>query len=473
MNRRQFLATATAATIGSTIRITDAAEAEATTMHVELLPDQKLGTIAADFTGLGYEISSPGQVGLMSAKNERMIQFIRTLGASGVIRVGGNTSDYAHWSADGAAVASPEGTIVNRAVINDLGDFCQAIKWKLIWGLNLGRGSAEEAAAEAKAVSESLRDSLLAFEIGNEPDLFAPAHRKRGYKYADFLNDYRAFKKVIRQAVPDAPFAGPDVANQTAWVESFAKDEGSDLKLLTHHHYSQGPPERPTTTIENLLAGKTNLQKRLDTIGAASKSSGVPYRFCEVNSCFHGGKAGVSDTFASALWVLDLMFTLASSNCAGVNIETGMNQLGRISDYSPIYPVGDNGYVARPIYYGMLAFRENLGCERLAVKFDAGNLNVKVYAVSASHGIRLTLINKELIRAAEIQLKAGQNVHGALINRLQAPSAASKDGVTFAGKSVDVDGKFAAGTPDVMASSDGNFRIALPPTSAAVVLLPK
>jgi len=471
MNRRQFLATATAATIGSTIRITNAAEGEATTIRVDVQPGQKLGVIPIDFMGLGYEISSVGLPGLMSAKNDRMVQFIRTLGSSGVIRIGGNTSDYAHWSADGTAVSSPEGTIVNRAVINDLGDFCRAIKWKLIWGLNLGRGSAEEATAEAKAVSESLRDSLLAFEIGNEPDLFAPAHRKRGYKYADFLNDYRAFKKVIRQAVPNAPFAGPDVANQTAWLESFAKDEGSDLKLLTHHHYSQGPPERPTTTIENLLAGKTNLQKRLETIEAASKSSGVPYRFCEVNSCFHGGKPGVSDTFASALWVLDLMFTLAASNCAGVNIETGMNQLGRISDYSPIYPVGNNGYVARPIYYGMLAFRENLGCERLAVKLDAGETNVKAYAVATSEGTRLTLINKDLTRNLSVQINAGATIRTALVSRLRAPSAQSQDHVSFASTQVDSDGHWSAGAPEVVASVDGKLHVALPAVSAAVVLL--
>ena len=471
MNRRTFLSAAAAATIGGTVRFTGAADPEVTPVKLEIMPSQKLGIIPLDFSGLGYEISSPGQAGLMSPKNARMLQFVQTLGTAGVIRIGGNTSDYAHWSADGTAVSSPEGTIVNRAVLNDLGDFCRALNWKLIWGLNLGRGTAEEAAAEAKAVSESLRDSLLAFEIGNEPDLFAPAHRKKGWSYKDFLTDYRAFKKVIRQAVPGAPFAGPDVANQTAWVESFAKDEGSDLKLLTHHHYSQGPPERKTSTIENLLEGNTNLQQRLDKIATTSKASGVPFRFCEDNSCFHGGKSGVSDTFASALWVLDHMWMIAASGGAGVNIETGMNQLGRISDYSPIYPVGENGYVARPIYYGMLAFRHNVGGERIGLKLDAGGSNVKAYAVATPRGTRVTLINKDMSRNISVRLTAGAAATTASVVRLTAPSAESKDGVTFAANQVDADGHWSPGKPEVSAVVDGNFTVSVPAVSAAIVLL--
>ena len=49
-----------------------------------------------------------------------------------------------------------------------------------------------------------------------------------------------------------------------------------------------------------------------------------------------GGRPGVSDTMAGALWVLDYMFTLAQYGCAGVNTETGVNQLDFISSYSPI-----------------------------------------------------------------------------------------------------------------------------------------
>ena len=36
----------------------------------------------------------------------------------------------------------------------------------------------------------------------------------------------------------------------------------------------------------------------------------------------HAGKRGVSDTFASALWVLDTLFNLAAVGVDGVNVHT-------------------------------------------------------------------------------------------------------------------------------------------------------
>jgi hypothetical protein len=59
---------------------------------------------------------------------------------------------------------------------------------------------------------------------------------------------------------------------------------------------------------------------------------------------------------ASALWVLDYHFTLAANGCSGANMETGVNQLGFVSSYSPIGDDGHGHYSARPEYYGMLAF---------------------------------------------------------------------------------------------------------------------
>ena len=230
-------------------------------------------------------------------------------------------------------------------------------------------------------------------------------HRKRGWNYDGFYADYIRFKKAVRTRVPKVPLAGPDVAGHTDWVERFAKDEAGDAVLLTHHHYSQGPPENPNTTIENLLAGKTSLSRILPRLQAISAASRIPYRFCEVNSCFHGGKPGVADTFASALWVLDLMHTMASFDCGGINIETGINQLDRISDYSPIHPDGKGGYVARPIYYGMLAFARGGRGKRLPVDVDAGDANFKAFAVGEDAGVsRLTLINKEMNTSIEAKI---------------------------------------------------------------------
>ena len=470
LNRREFLAASAMAGFAGLAGSSRAAEPATSAARLTLMPEKVLGRIPADFIGLGYEISSVGQRGLLSGTNHRLIRFVRTLGDAGVIRIGGDTSDSAHWSSDAPAISAPKGTVVNKAVISDLGEFLRATGWKLIWGLNLGSGTANEAVEEAQAVADAAGSSLLAFEIGNEPDLFVPAHRRKGFGYADFLGEYRRLKKLIRARLPAAPFAGPDVASATDWVPRFARDEGSDLKLLTHHYYAQGPPRSESTTIENLLAGKTGLEKWLERIAPAAEAAHLPYRFCEVNSCYHGGKPGVSDSFASALWVLDLMFTLASHGSAGINIETGINQLGRVSDYSPIYPMGKDGYVARPIYYGMLAFARAGNGRLIGCELVAGDLNVKAYSVVAEDGTRrVTLINKELTRPMKVRVIAGGKVRTATVARLVARSASSQDGVSLCGAVVDADGRWTPAPPDHLNVQNAEFDVDLPSASAAIV----
>ena len=136
---------------------------------------------------------------------------------------------------------------------------------------------------------------MLAFEIGNEPDLFSRAkHRPPGYGYEQWLADYRRYKTALRAQLPGVPLAGPDVAGKTDWVTRFAADEGKDAVLLTHHYYREG--QNPGSTIEKLLGVDPKLQPQLEQLRAASQSCGVPYRICEVNSFSGGGRPGVSDT---------------------------------------------------------------------------------------------------------------------------------------------------------------------------------
>src|SRR5580658_7050809 len=143
MNRREFLA-------GSALAAS--AFAAPVQSSVTVRTDRPLGTIAPDFMGLGYEISSVAKPKLMNAANSVYLQLVRTLGARGVIRIGGNTSDFASYSPNAPAVSSARGTVVNDAALRDLGGFLEATGWKLIWGLNLGRASEAEAIAEAKTV---------------------------------------------------------------------------------------------------------------------------------------------------------------------------------------------------------------------------------------------------------------------------------------------------------------------------------
>jgi hypothetical protein len=466
MNRRQFMKNSACAAI--TLGAPAVLGSDKPMIGVRVRSGPPVASISHDFLGLGYEISSVARPGLLSRTNNVYVQLLRTLGFDGVVRVGGNTADYARYSPAAQAVSSPFETVVNDAVLQELGGFLQATRWKLIWALNLGRGTEADAIAEARAVQAVAGERLLAFEIGNEPDLFSHAkHRPAGYGYEQWLTDYRRYKTALRAQLPGVPLAGPDVAGKTDWVTRFAADEGKDAVLLTHHYYREG--QNPGSTIEKLLGVDPKLQSQLQQLQAASQSCGVPYRICEVNSFSGGGRPGVSDTLAAALWVLDYMFTLASYGCSGVNMETGVNQLGFISSYSPIGDDEQGHYAAAPEYYGMLAFSLAGRGDLLAVETDAPTPEIKAYATRPRDGgLVLTLINKGEMASA-LHLDTGSQGREASVMRLSGPAIDAKTGIMLAGAEVTSRGAWKAASAEVLPVHKGQFMLSVPAASAAIV----
>jgi hypothetical protein len=462
MNRRDFIARSALAGVALA---TPAAIGD-TRVSVSIGPP--LFTIASDFPGLGYEISSVAGLGLLSPANRAYVELVRTLGREGVVRVGGNTADYARYAAAATPVSSPYGTTVNDHTLKELGGLLEATGWKLIWALNLGNGTEEDAIAEAKAVVAVAQDRLLAFEIGNEPDLFShQKHRPPGYGYEQWLADYRRYKTALRTHLPGVPFAGPDAAGKTEWVSRFAVDEGKDIVLLTHHYYREG--QNPGSTIEKLLGVDPKLQPQLDQLRAASQRCGVPYRICEVNSFSGGGRPGVSDTMASALWVLDYMFTLAANNCGGVNMETGVNQLGFISSYSPIGDDEQGHYSARPEYYGMLAFSLAGRGELLQTKVSPTTTEIKAYATrSKDRALTITLINKGSAGAI-LHLDTKTSSEHSSVLRLEGPAVDARTQVTLGGAEITAAGTWKALKKELLLVSGGQLSIPLAANSAAIL----
>jgi hypothetical protein len=165
-----------------------------------------------------------------------------------------------------------------------------------------------------------------------------------------------------------------------------------------------------------------------------SLHANVPYRLVELNSFSGGGKPGISDTFASALWGLDLKFILASAGGSGINWETGLNQLGFVSSYSPIFEDDEGKFTARPLYYGLLAFSKAAKGDLVHVSNDAGSVNFSSYATSnGQDDLRVTLINKDLSKDVIAQIRVLGSLSSVEVSRLSAPSADAVSGVTFAG----------------------------------------
>lgn len=453
----------------SAFQYAGAAASQPIRIHVDAT--RTMGAIPSSFTGLGYEISSVSTNNLLSPANRTYVQLVRTLGRSGVIRIGGNTSDYSRFGPQGKLVSTPKGSVINEESLQQLGGFLDATGWQLIWGLNLGNGSQQNVIEEAKAIVAIAKDKLLAFEIGNEPDLFAhEGHRPHGYSYENYLTDYRHFKSALRAALPGVPLAGPDAALDNDWAQRFANDEGKDLSLLTHHYY-RGGAGNPASTLDELLHSDPKLTSLLATLKDISERAHLPFRLCETNSFSGGGKPGVSNTFGSALWTLDYMLAVAWGGGSGVNIETGVNQLDFISSYSPIDDDGKGHYTAAPDYYGMLAFAYAGRGEKLALNYDSGPTNLTVYATAeGQHRIAVTIINKDASRDAEIELTFRQPLSRVTAMRLAGPSLESKQGVTFAGANIAADGSWHPARLEPIHLHDASGKVHVPAASAVVLI---
>ncbi len=436
-------------------------------VNVKLDPSTTLVKIPPDFIGFGYETSAVAVPGYFSKKNLPLIELYHTLGPIGLIRIGGNISDHTKYAKDGKAEARPQSevTLINQASLTELGGFVEATGWNVQWGLNLGTGTKEEAVEEALAVKAALGRHLHSFIIGNEVDLL-PKYRGN---YDGYHAAYLQYKAAIRRAIPDTEFSGPDIANETDWCGKFAKTESADLKQVTHHYYRTGAM-KPDATIDTLLQRHEGLEVKLESLHNATSDTRIGYRINETNSFYGGGKAGVSDTFASALWCLDYLFVLASHGSRGVDMQTDINHLGWVSHYSPIFRDESGSLTARPSYYGMLAFTTAAKGDLFKLTASDSGINLTSYGTKEKSGaLWVTLINKDLSRNAEIQIALPDGYTKATALRLSAPTVESKDRVTLGGAAVSKDGKWVPTDREPIAADDGTVTVSVPKTSAILI----
>jgi hypothetical protein len=416
--------------------------------------------------GLSYESALLASSDYFTPRNLSVFGLLRALGADGVLRIGGNTSERTVWS--GAGSSPVDRFVISPAAIDALAALLHALGWKLIYGLNLARGTPEAAADEAAYVANAVGPRLLAFQIGNEPDGFGrwSAVRPPGYGASDFLAEWQRFHSAIRARLPDAPFAGPAVAGETGWIAPFAALGGGSLVLLTRHYYPDGPAGAPHINLPRLLSSARQIGPILSDLQKIARTYGLPFRIAETNSIFAEGQPGVSDTFGAGLWGLELMFQVAWAGGAGINFHTGDAKA-----YTPIGPGVDGRHVARPLFYGMLMFKEACREATGLVPTRAGSseFGLAAYAVrSRNGGLRVCLINKDLSRPAQVHVDVGRRFAAASVLRLAASSADATTGMTLAGAAVDEFGRWA---PTVLEAIRPETVIAVEMPAASAALL--
>ncbi len=476
ISRRTFLANA-AATLAATQLRAQANPGATVTLEI---PGEANGPhMPEDFVGLSYEVQQLVDPAFFSEKNTGLIEQCRKLATHGVLRLGGNTSEFGWFKAtpDSPEPEHPQTREVEgepkakyypvtAEAVRNLAGFLKATGWTCLYGIGMGTNTPDRAAAEAEFVAKTLGDSLQYFQIGNEADLFRNHLRDpKTWGVKPYLDEWLAMARAVAAKVPNANFGMPDVAASVDWLPQIA-DQWSSIQnpprvtRLSHHYYFGGPATNPDVNIPNLLKPATmaRVQKNAEMASGAADKMGVRVRMTEGNTCYRGGKPGVSDVFASALWAADYSLLLASNNYTGVNLHGGtgpatansvggflpgdvmLKEQGKTPEeiathphpfYTPIGTFGDK-YELQPVAYGLKFAGTFAGSTLikadLTTPLQAAGVNATAYAARlASGAVSVIILNKDLEKDVAVTLKFAGHGSRVEVEALHAPAIDSRE----------------------------------------------
>jgi hypothetical protein len=408
---------------------------------------------------------------------------------SPVLRLGGDSTDWSWWPIP--HVARPPGVTFTLTPnwLDVAHSLATAVRGKLILGVDLEADNRAVAAGEATAMVNRIgRDSVAALELGNEPELYGSfgwyrsaagtpvPGRPRDYDPAAFVRDYSSFAPRL----PDVPLAGPSSGAPT-WLAKLAPFMDADprVRLVTVHAYPLKHCTKSKVITSSQLLSEQSSRGLADSVApyvAIAAAHHAPLRVDEMNGISCGGTRGVSDTFTSALWVLDALFEMARGGVSGVNVHTvpgGINEI-----LGPDDSGGTPRMRVHPEFYGMMMFAQAAPAGSRLLKLPAtAPPGVKVWATRASDGvIHVVVINKRAAKSQVLRLRINGAHRVAEVEQLRAPSVRSTGGVTLGGQTFG-----AATSTGVLAGpaahrtvtpADGAYPVTVAPGSAAMLTIP-
>ena len=448
--------------------IAPADSAPADSLSITVHPDQLGKQLRPGFVGLSFGAATVAQDNYASTD---LGGYLRTLGRTGVIRIGGNSGDTTFWTSTGEPAPSwaTSGTITPDK-LHHLATIVRRAGWKVILAVNLKHPDPARAADEAKYARQIFGDSLLAIEIGNEPNFYYSS-------VAAYYTDFESYVAAIEQAAPGVGITGPDAeTNHSSWLGAFAALEADhpDVTEISDHTYPTSACGTSTATIPELL-GTGSVQYETANAQAALSAAaqlGVPAAMTETNSTVCAGTPGVSDTFASALWALDYSLLIAQQGIVNADFMGGTNAAG-CDPYTPLCPTtGD--LTARPIYYGMLA-TELVGTGRFAALDNPDSASVRAYAVRDGH--RLTVVLDDVQDpatngATTVMLNLGSDFRSGRLTALTTSSSAGLSAttdITLGGQQVGTHGAFPPPHSTPVSVHRGTATVTVPAGSAAII----
>ncbi|HWE13009.1 MAG TPA: glycosyl hydrolase family 79 C-terminal domain-containing protein [Solirubrobacteraceae bacterium] len=459
--------------------------------------------IPRDFLGLAVEFNTvPKLAGATPATvNPVFVQLLRNLDPTGqpIIRVGGQSTDRTWWPVRG--MTRPYGVTYNlwpgwTAAARSL---AQATKARLILGVNLEANRLRISQVEGSELVRGVgRGNIEALEIGNEPDLYpllpwyrqlnskpiawysksgGPVYSRRPtYGPQEFAQE---FSRTVR-VLPRLAIAGPETGS-TPWMSAFTGflSPRSQVSMLTSHAYGldqciTDPTSLQYPSVPNLLntANSRGLAAGVGPYVSLVHRDGGTYRIDEMGSVSCNGRPGVSNTFASALWLMDSLFEIASQGIDGVNLHTYPNSANGLFDFTRSR--GHWAAVVHPIYYGALMFEQAAPAGSRPLRITSGSQSrLRAWAtLGPDRRIRVLLINDNVRSSAQTHVRVAGGVGAGAVERLGAPSPYATAGISVGGASFGAEtatGVLPTPVPEAVTASAGAYTVTLPAGSAALL----
>ena len=440
-----------------------------------------------------------------------LVQLIRNLTPHGhpVLRIGGVSADRSWWPIKGYRTPIGIWYDLTPAWAASLRGLARAARARLILGVNLEADRPALVRVESHELVRRIgRRYIDSLQIGNEPNLYrtVPWYALlNGRPVPQYLNtgspvfsrppswgpaSYVAEIARLLPTLPRLPISGPDASGPGngagSWIGAFARflhPPGRAVTLTAHAYAAvkcvKDPASWEYPSIPHMLtlvASRSQLDG-LNPFIALARSRGDGFRVDEMGTVSCSGLGGVSNSMASALWVLDALFSMDQAGVTGVNLHAvnGVNAL-----FIPRHSGGHWQATVDPWYYGALMFTQAAPAgARLLPVANATHSDTRVWAtLGRDHAVRVLVINDSIDAGARVDVRnpPGYGRLPGTIERLHAPGGAyATSGLTLGGRSFGPTrtGVLQAPITQRVRRRGGVYAVTLPPASAALLTLTK
>jgi hypothetical protein len=473
------------------------------------------------FLGLSFEAAALTQISQYATRGN-LVGLLRSLGP-GVLRFGGITADEnVAWTDAATPRPAWASQTIGPGQLYALGVLARRSGWRILLTVGLAHYEPAAAAREVATAHRALGPSLAAIEIGNEPNAYGNhGLRPLPWLAQGYEEEVSSYREAIAALTPGVPIAGPDVSGSGSFAE-WGEEEAlaQTPALLSGHHYPLGCAQTPAPSIETLLSAATRgrAAHSLATYLSVANAHDIPLRIDETNTVSCGGVAGISNTFASALWATGYITQAMAAGVAGINLQ---GNPANCRGYTPLCApdpasLAQGRLRARPEWYALLLTRALVGDRPLPTTIvpaspslptgegspgapaegspstpapSSPNLPVEgspetpppgtpdlvaASFLAPDHSLRVVLVNDEPpgTRPLALRLHVGAGMESAGVERLTAPAPSAEGGVLLAGRAVAPDGSWRAPARTMTtAVNAGTVTLDLPPSSAALVMV--